>query len=171
MDDVNFAFDKIWKLKVPPRVRNFLWMLAINRVPTKDFLMKRGKGVVYGNADISFQDESIVVVRLSAGSSKPITLGWRYLLHGWLKFNVSGLATEEAMGCGGVLRDEEGNVRALFSRPWWRGAGLTIVEIGSLVTYNWLLNKDRRPWSQQTTFADMERRLACVDEVTFSKAE
>ncbi|MFQ6619101.1 hypothetical protein Gotur_000946 [Gossypium turneri] len=25
------------------------------------------------------------------------------------------MTTEEAMGCGGVLRDEEGNVRALFS--------------------------------------------------------
>ncbi|MBA0688667.1 hypothetical protein Goari_006439 [Gossypium aridum] len=98
------------------------------------------------------------------GSSKPITLGWRYPLHEWLKFNVSGLATEEAMGCGGVLRDEEGNIG-------WRGIGLTIVEIGSLVAYNWLLNKDKRLWSQQTTFVDMERRLACVGEVALSKAE
>ncbi|MBA0878397.1 hypothetical protein Goshw_004385, partial [Gossypium schwendimanii] len=68
------------------------------------------------------------------------------------------------MGCGGVLRDEEGNIGC-------RGISLTIVEIGSLVAYNWLLNKDKRPWSQQTTFADMERRLACVGEVAFSKAE
>ncbi|MBA0560357.1 hypothetical protein Golob_017260, partial [Gossypium lobatum] len=52
----------------------------------------------------------------------------------------------------------------------WRGSGLIIVEIGSLVAYNWLLNKDRRPWSQQTTSANMERRLACVGEVAFSKA-
>ncbi|MBA0673845.1 hypothetical protein Goari_015471, partial [Gossypium aridum] len=51
------------------------------------------------------------------------------------------------------------------------GTGLIIVEIGSLVAYNWLLNKDRRHWSQQTTFADMERRLACVGEVAFSKAK
>ncbi|MBA0692313.1 hypothetical protein Goari_009884, partial [Gossypium aridum] len=41
-DEINFAFDKIWKLKVPPRVRNFLRMLAIDSVPTKDFLVKKG---------------------------------------------------------------------------------------------------------------------------------
>ncbi|MBA0703077.1 hypothetical protein Goari_022478, partial [Gossypium aridum] len=51
------------------------------------------------------------------------------------------------------------------------GSGLIIVEIGSLVAYNWLLNKDRRPWSQQTSSADMERRLAYVGEVAFSKAD
>lgn len=41
-DDSIFAFDKIWKLKVSSRVRNFIWMLAIDRVPTKDFLVKKG---------------------------------------------------------------------------------------------------------------------------------
>ncbi|KAH1064400.1 hypothetical protein J1N35_029387 [Gossypium stocksii] len=41
-DEINFAFDNIWKLKVPPRVQNFLRMLAIYKVPTKDFLVKRG---------------------------------------------------------------------------------------------------------------------------------
>ncbi|MBA0730610.1 hypothetical protein Golax_025501 [Gossypium laxum] len=46
----------------------------------------------------------------------------------------------------------------------WKGSDLIIVEIRSLVAYNWLLNKDRRPWSQQTTFVDMERRLAYVGE-------
>ncbi|MFQ6644331.1 hypothetical protein Gotur_017768 [Gossypium turneri] len=40
-DDINFAFDKICKLKVPPRVGSFLWMLTIDRIPTKEFLVKR----------------------------------------------------------------------------------------------------------------------------------
>ncbi|KAH1040411.1 hypothetical protein J1N35_042154 [Gossypium stocksii] len=40
-----------------------------------------------------------------------------------------------------------------------------------MVAYNWVLNKDRRPWSQQTTFVDKERRLAYVDEISFSKAK
>ncbi|KAG4148361.1 hypothetical protein ERO13_D05G282050v2 [Gossypium hirsutum] len=117
-------------------------------------------------------------------NSKLVTLSWHYPPHGWLKFNVSGMATEEATGCGGVLRGEEGTVRALFSGPCdaidaysvelgaiitaldviveigWRGSSLIIVEIGS-----------QRPWSQQTTFTDMERRQACVGEVVFSKAE
>ncbi|TYG85797.1 hypothetical protein ES288_A13G084000v1 [Gossypium darwinii] len=35
-------FDKIWKLKVPPRVRSFLWMISIDRLPTKVFLIRRG---------------------------------------------------------------------------------------------------------------------------------
>ncbi|KAB2075143.1 hypothetical protein ES319_A07G201200v1 [Gossypium barbadense] len=127
--------------------------------------------------------------------SKPITLGWRYPPHGWLKYNVSGMATEEAMGCGSMLRDEDELVRALFLGPCdaidadsvelgaiiialdviieigWSGIGSIIGENGSLVAYNWLLNKDKRPWSQQATFADLERRLACVHEVTFSKAK
>lgn len=29
-------------MKVPPKVRNFMWMLAISRIPTKDFLVQRG---------------------------------------------------------------------------------------------------------------------------------
>ncbi|MBA0676604.1 hypothetical protein Goari_018072 [Gossypium aridum] len=37
--------------------------------------------------------------------SKPVTLGWHYPPHGWLKFNISRMEIEEAMGCGGVLRD------------------------------------------------------------------
>lgn len=52
-----------------------------------------------------------------------------------------------------------------------RGTGSFIVEMGSLVVYNWLLDKVRRPWSHQATFADLERSLACVDMVTFSFAE
>lgn len=39
---MSFNFDKIWKLKVLPRVRSFLWMLAIGRIPTKEFLIRRG---------------------------------------------------------------------------------------------------------------------------------
>ncbi|MBA0798685.1 hypothetical protein Gohar_009251 [Gossypium harknessii] len=33
--------DREVKLKVPPRVRSFLWMLTIDRIPTKEFLVKR----------------------------------------------------------------------------------------------------------------------------------
>ncbi|KAK5834390.1 hypothetical protein PVK06_018268 [Gossypium arboreum] len=95
--------------------------------------------------------------------SKPVTLGWRYPPHGWLKFNVSGMATEEAMGCGGVLRDKEGNVRALFSGPC-DAINADSTELGAIIT-------SLRPWSQQTTVDDMERRLACVGEVAFSKAD
>lgn len=34
--------DTIWKLKVPPKVRNFLWRLGRNCIPTRDVLISRG---------------------------------------------------------------------------------------------------------------------------------
>ncbi|TYH21186.1 hypothetical protein ES288_A04G023000v1 [Gossypium darwinii] len=51
-DGENNIFDcgKLWKIKVPPRVRCFLWMLAIDRLSTKEFLVKRG---------VSFQNLTI----------------------------------------------------------------------------------------------------------------
>lgn len=39
---VEFLFDRNWKLKAPPRVLNFMWMLVINHIPTKYFLTSRG---------------------------------------------------------------------------------------------------------------------------------
>lgn len=32
---MDYDFDKIWKIKVPPRVKAFLWMMSIGRIPTK----------------------------------------------------------------------------------------------------------------------------------------
>ncbi|KAL4309434.1 hypothetical protein GQ457_01G012280 [Hibiscus cannabinus] len=37
-----FDFDKIWKIRVPPKVKSFLWMLKLNNIPTKGFLLERG---------------------------------------------------------------------------------------------------------------------------------
>ncbi|KAK8595420.1 hypothetical protein V6N13_016789 [Hibiscus sabdariffa] len=42
VDDQEFDFDKLCKLKAPPKVKNFLWMLKLERLPTKEFLKKRG---------------------------------------------------------------------------------------------------------------------------------
>ncbi|MBA0706749.1 hypothetical protein Golax_018840 [Gossypium laxum] len=36
---------------------------------------------------------------------------------GWSKFNVTGVAKEDKAGCSGMLRDEEGVGRSLFSGP------------------------------------------------------
>ncbi|KAA3463550.1 Retrovirus-related Pol polyprotein LINE-1 [Gossypium australe] len=43
--DVNFACSEVWNIKVPPRVRSFLWMLAIDRIPSKEFFIKRGVNI------------------------------------------------------------------------------------------------------------------------------
>lgn len=37
-----FAFDRIGNLKVPPKLKSFLWMVSIDRIPTKEFLGKSG---------------------------------------------------------------------------------------------------------------------------------
>ncbi|KAH1091961.1 hypothetical protein J1N35_019218 [Gossypium stocksii] len=42
MDDgeiINFDCGKLWKIKMSPKVRCFLWMLAIDRLPMKEFLV------------------------------------------------------------------------------------------------------------------------------------
>ncbi|KAE8661235.1 hypothetical protein F3Y22_tig00116937pilonHSYRG00269 [Hibiscus syriacus] len=45
VEDPVFEFDKVWKLKVPLEVRNFLWMLMIYRIPRKEFLLSRDMGL------------------------------------------------------------------------------------------------------------------------------
>ncbi|KAH1057961.1 hypothetical protein J1N35_036026 [Gossypium stocksii] len=56
---------------------------------------------------------------------KSVSRGWCYPLHGWLKFNIRGIASEGALGSGGVTRYKE----------------------------------------------DLERRIVCVGELSFSIAE
>ncbi|KAG8492236.1 hypothetical protein CXB51_009886 [Gossypium anomalum] len=46
---------------------------------------------------------------------KSATSFWHPPPHGWLKFNVWGVAKEDSAGCGGVFRDKEGVARVLFS--------------------------------------------------------
>ncbi|KAG8471697.1 hypothetical protein CXB51_036989 [Gossypium anomalum] len=47
--------------------------------------------------------------------SKMQALMW--IRYGWVKFNVSGVANEDEVRCGGVLRDLDRVARALFSGP------------------------------------------------------
>lgn len=305
-DDINFAFDKIWKLKVPPRVRSFLWMLAIDRIHTKEFLIKRGvkiqniligcpwcERVPEGANHLFFKckfiegfwykifnwweaewesvegfDEfytlcynmklvgirkSLWLISISTAcwtvwlvrnglvfERKMMTMetlifqskmrallwirsvydgllmqesSWRICSNrcgidtiksrssssiwcppseGCLKFNVCGIANDDSAGCGGVLRDMEGVARALFSgliatndadsaevgalllalevfiSLEWKINDSLFVEIGSNVIFNWCANKLMRPWSLQSTFADIERKIEKVGSVVFS---
>ncbi|KAG8484816.1 hypothetical protein CXB51_021786 [Gossypium anomalum] len=98
--------------------------------------------------------------------------GWSYPPHGWLNFNVSRTASDGAMG-DGVLKDVEAELGAIvtaldvFIDSGWKGSGSLIIEMGSRVVYNWILEKTRSPWSHQVSFADLDRRIACVGELSF----
>ncbi|XP_058742674.1 uncharacterized protein LOC131615213 [Vicia villosa] len=51
---INKNWDLIWNMKIPPRVKNFLWRLCRNCVPTRTRLIDKGVGcpdscVIYGN--------------------------------------------------------------------------------------------------------------------------
>ncbi|KAH1115508.1 hypothetical protein J1N35_008886 [Gossypium stocksii] len=120
--DSKFAFDRIWKLNVPPRVHSFLWMLAINRIPTKEFLVKRG--VNLQNLLISCPwcervpesaSHLFFKCKFIEGFWIKIFNWWEPLPHRCLKFNASEIANEDRVGYEGVLRDKEGVIRALFS--------------------------------------------------------
>ncbi|KAG8493932.1 hypothetical protein CXB51_011284 [Gossypium anomalum] len=190
-DDSIFAFDILWKLKVPPRVNNFeefyslcfkvkfvgysksLWLIAMaasywsiwlvrneivfeNKVLSMATLIFHTKmrALLWGLLQRATFDECMIQERLwwfcpyKCKISKSGSRGWCSPSHGWLIFNVSGIASEGASGCGGVMRDA----------------------VGSRVVYNWVLDKTRRPWLKRATFTDLERRIACVGKISFSIA-
>ncbi|KAK5772248.1 hypothetical protein PVK06_048528 [Gossypium arboreum] len=129
---------------------------------------------------------------VDSSKSKPVASFWRPLPHGWLKFNVCGIALEDSVGREGVLRDIEGVARVLFS-----GAVVAndaevaeigvvkvalevflamncktyeslFIEIGSLMAFSWCANKVLRPWSLQTIFVEIEIAMFNVGTVVFS---
>ncbi|MFQ6669873.1 hypothetical protein Gotur_034956, partial [Gossypium turneri] len=143
--DVNFAYDKFWKLKVPPRVRTFLWMLAIDRIPSKEFLVKIG---------VNFHDISVSCPWIDTIISNSAASFWRPPPHGWLKFNVCGVAKEDRAVYGGVLRDKEGLARALFSSSVVAN-DVDMAKTGAVK----VALKVMRPWSLQAIFAGIHRDM------------
>ncbi|KAB2063727.1 hypothetical protein ES319_A10G237100v1 [Gossypium barbadense] len=253
--DFRFAFDRIWNLKVPPKVKSFLWTVSIDRIPTKEFLSKRG--VKFGQLGIGcpwcereieslehllfncnfiagfwrnilenilewwevkwrpfvdFSDffffcnnisykgvvKSLWLISVSTACwsawlarnelvfekrwpkmsnlvflTKIRALMWIRAVYDelkvdekiWVKFNVSGVESEGDAGCGGVLRNSEGVVRAMFSglcaaressaaevgvvclalevflEMGWKGSCSLAIEVGSSDVFCWLENK------------------------------
>ncbi|OMP08988.1 hypothetical protein COLO4_05921 [Corchorus olitorius] len=105
-----------------------------------------------------------------------------------LKFNVDGSAKASTghAGCSGVLRDENGDMRAIFTAPLgtlnsngaelmaikmalevfikagWKGKYSFIVESDSTMAVKWVQDNACRPWLLWTTFAvidDLSKRL------------
>lgn len=112
-----------------------------------------------------------------------------------VNFNICRVANEDEVGCGGVLRDADGVVRALFSSPLvekdsitaetgaiiialdmylalgWNGIGSLIIEISSKEVFGWFGNKRMRSWRLHTIFIDIENRMERVGIVSFSLVE
>ncbi|MFQ6627826.1 hypothetical protein Gotur_007672 [Gossypium turneri] len=232
-DDIIFAFDKIWKLKVPPRVRSFLWMLAIDRIPTKEFLVKIGREQTICSSNANLLKDSGIkfsisgrlngnrlwLISISAAcwavwlarnglvfEIKMMTMEtlifqskMRALL--WLRTVYDDLLMQESYWwiclnrlwrCFEIIQDV---ARALFSSPIaangadsveagavvlalevfisleWKINDSLFAEICSKVVFNWCANKPMRPWSLQSTFADIERKIDKVGSVVFLMAE
>ncbi|KAH1057306.1 hypothetical protein J1N35_035371 [Gossypium stocksii] len=172
MDDICFTFDKIWKLKVPPRMKSFLWMVSIDRLPTKEFLIRRG----------------VQIWQLESGCP------WcgQNLMD---DFGYSGMLIGVAVGCGGVLRDSDGVARALFSSlveakdsisaemgasiialdvfsaMGCKGKSSLIIEFGSNEVFYWFKNKGLKPWLLRPIFKEIEHKMVRVGNVSFSKAD
>ncbi|MBA0753073.1 hypothetical protein Gogos_020805 [Gossypium gossypioides] len=124
-EDTNFAFDKIWKLKVPPRVQSSLWMLATDRIPTEEFLVKRG--VNLQNISISCPWSERV-----PESENHLFFKCKFIEGFGLKYSIGGRLVGNRVGCGAVLRDKERVVRALFS-SFVAADDTDLVEIGAVM--------------------------------------
>lgn len=46
--DHGTLWDWIWKLKIPPKIRNFVWRVCHEIIPTRVALMRRQVGTGYG---------------------------------------------------------------------------------------------------------------------------
>ncbi|KAK5840747.1 hypothetical protein PVK06_009650 [Gossypium arboreum] len=114
---------------------------------------------------------------------------------GWVNFNLCGIVNEDDVGFGGVLRDEDGVARAVFSGPvvanescaaevgaisialdiftameWMSKSSLSI-ELGSKEVFRWIENKGLRLWELDPSFREIDSRLSRLGNVCFVMAD
>ncbi|KAJ7960539.1 Ribonuclease H protein [Quillaja saponaria] len=118
---------------------------------------------------------------------------WEPPEFGWLKLNVDGLTLGKPgpARIGGVLRDQEGNVKAMFSNSIGiadsNSAKLkaicgarnlvasnvigmdmkVIVESDSTIATNWVKNVGSRPWKYDQLFTRIEKGIGKIKRVKF----
>ncbi|KAK5841234.1 hypothetical protein PVK06_010143 [Gossypium arboreum] len=178
VEDLSFDFEKIWKMKVPPRVTSFLWMLALGRLPTIEFFERRGIQFQQMRKECPWCDKELEIVD-------------HLFFKCWLKFNECGVVFEDKAGGGGVLKDEDGVARELllgsseakdaelaelksirvalelYEGMGWATCCPLLIEIGSNVVFKWLSETESRPRKLHYFFAEIERR----SYLTLGKAE
>ncbi|KAL4346396.1 hypothetical protein GQ457_17G004770 [Hibiscus cannabinus] len=142
-------------------MRSLIWIKAVN----KDLLLN--------------DSDWWVTPRHSLVQSYAEQVDWNPPAEGSMKFNVDGAFNLECAGCGGVLRNCNGDVRAMFAGPVemgaeyaelmairlalsifieanWVGKTFLLVESDSQVVINWIANMSSRPWRWWNIFEDLD---------------
>lgn len=65
----------------------------------------------------------------------------------------------------------DGTRLEVFLAIKWKLNDSLIIQLGSVVVFNWCAIKAMRSWSLQITFADIERDFEEVGNIVFSKAD
>ncbi|KAL4347296.1 hypothetical protein GQ457_17G024020 [Hibiscus cannabinus] len=160
----------VWQLEVPSKVQCFIWFVMLGRLSTLSFLKDRGLPSAITDLSCRWSGESEDAIG-------HILLHCRIIEEpppcGVLKFNVDG-STRGKPGpasCGGVLRDDHGQILALFSGPLGvlesNDAEIraichallllrVFIESDSLVAVSWVLEYERRPWTLWSWFRQID---------------
>ncbi|KAH1040659.1 hypothetical protein J1N35_042402, partial [Gossypium stocksii] len=152
---------------------------------------------VYDELKVNEKIWWVYPIRSWSGGKKSRLRGyfWCPPCFGGVKFNVSGMESEGEVGCGGVLRNSEEVVRAVFSGPsaaressavemgavclalevfqemGWMGSYSLIIEVGSSEVFCWIEDKGSRLWSLVSIFKGIEARVSSIGNVSFSKVD
>ncbi|KAK8986461.1 hypothetical protein V6N11_010017 [Hibiscus sabdariffa] len=97
--DRTFKWKQIWGLKIPQRIRTFMWLVAHERLMTNAERVRRH----IANTTRIEQDSK---------------MKWSLPTAGWVKLNVDASVEPNTSraGIGGVIRDDRGSWRAGFAR-------------------------------------------------------
>ncbi|KAE8725928.1 hypothetical protein F3Y22_tig00008013pilonHSYRG00240 [Hibiscus syriacus] len=152
------------------KMRAFLWIRAVN------------ESLILVEADWWNDPTGCLAIN-------PPCLAWNPPAAGSLKFNVDGAFKDSLAGCGGILRDSKGNIKAKFSSPihaensdlaellaikttleilletGWLGLWNLIVESDSQLALNWTGSIALRPWR----WWDLFEELDCLRVLSASK--
>ncbi|KAL4383177.1 hypothetical protein GQ457_15G029590 [Hibiscus cannabinus] len=153
------------------------------------FWLKSAKDEWTPNLDNWWDDPFSVSGNINVGRNSKVQCSPP--VQGCAKFNVDGTSKGEAAGCGGVLRLEDGTVRALFSGPVegsgsdfaeltaiktalevfaeaeWSEALHLVIETDSIVILNWLREWQQRPWIWWQILLEIDRMAKSIGNVQF----
>ncbi|XP_058732743.1 uncharacterized protein LOC131604312 [Vicia villosa] len=107
----------MWKLKVPPKIKIFVWWLIISRMPTKDQLISRGVTNISTNHIIEFCRIHPETLNHLFFLCQVLKMIWGWILS-WLGDGIH-LTIEELMDFGSIQEKvKNANVRNKINTIW-----------------------------------------------------